>query len=195
MQETVFIRYNRNSKIGYQSSKRLRVIEIRGGIELTTDISLRAAHAIQRQGKHLFSPLDSKAFVCLIGAVVFALEEVGAVRIEPAEPAHHGRILPRKMPEEAHLQAFYLRAVDKSVVAFFLDCTAEGETLQAEKDAFFHALASEPVKTDNEAHLARLQQGETEDPLLFSLLSASRRRTRSSPIPRAPGSAPVRCAT
>lgn len=139
---------------------------------MTTDISLRAAHAIQRQGKHLFSPLDSKAFVCLIGAVVFALEEVGAVRIEPAEPAHHGRILPRKMPEEAHLQAFYLRAVDKSVVAFFLDCTAEGETLQAEKDAFFHALASEPVKTDNEAHLARLQQGETEDPLLFSLLSA-----------------------
>lgn len=139
---------------------------------MTADISLRVAYAIQKQGKHWFSPLDSKAFVCLLGAVLFALEEAGSIRIEPAEPVHHGVILARNAPEAEHLQDFYERAAGKTVLAFFESCTAEGEALLQEKQAFARALADPATQNWLVVHFEQLALGEACDALLLHLLEA-----------------------
>lgn len=137
------------------------------------DVSLRTAYALIKQGKRLFSPLDSKAFICLLGAVLFALEEDGSIRFEPAEPVHHGQILARNIPEAKHLIPFYRRAAGRTMLDFFETCTAEGESLSEEKDAFARILSDPEMIRKNEEHLARIQGGKQQDPLLFSLLDVS----------------------
>lgn len=137
------------------------------------DISLRTAHALQIQGKRLLSPMDSRALVGLLGAVLLAMEEGGFVRIEPAEPAHHGKILSRQAPDAPHLRLFYERAKDRSMLDFFESCTAAEERLHKEKEAFTAALEDAETAEWNRAHLQRLMDGETGDTALFSLLEYS----------------------
>ena len=137
---------------------------------MAPDISLRVACAIKKQGKHLLSPLDSKAFTGLLTAVLFALEAQGCIRIEPAEPVHHGRILLRDEPVPAHLRAFYERARGQTVLSFFLDCTSEPVQVDAEIAALEQKLKEEETEQALTDHISRLLDAEVTDPLLFHLL-------------------------